>query len=85
MITALTLIALLTGCANTRSNAPVTSRAVDQIVVPAVIEYPAKVQDEAAAELALGKTPVLNEMIVDYGVMRDQARVALGRKVDLAR
>lgn len=77
---------LLAGCSSIHSKlAPATTAAVDQIVVPAVIEYPAKVQDEAAAEMKAGKSPVLAELVVDYGVMRDQARAALGRVVDLSR
>ena len=53
---------LLTGCAGTASNS-----------CPPVVEYTPAQQDEAAAELAL-PLPMLNIMVGDYMVMRDQSR-----------
>jgi hypothetical protein len=52
-----------------------------------VIVYDKETQAAAAAEMKkyCGVTPTMCNMIVDYGVMRDQARAALGEKVDVTR
>ena len=75
-IIALLSVALLTGCETIRS---------DALTAPDVINYPQETFDKAAIEMEGGSCPVLNEMIVDYGVMRDQSRLLKGEKVDVNR
>lgn len=58
-------LALLTGCATGRFN---------ELACPDVIQYPNATLDKAAAEMENCKSPTLCEMVVDYGVMRDQSR-----------
>ena len=67
---------LLTGCETIRS---------DALTAPDVINYTQEVLDKAALEMESGVAPTLNEMIVDYGVMRDQSRLLKGEKVDVDR
>lgn len=76
MIIGLLSIALLTGCETIRS---------EFLTAPDVIVYPKEVLDKAAAEMKSGVAPTLNELVVDYGVMRDQSRVLKGQKVDTGR
>lgn len=75
-IIALLSVALLTGCETIRS---------DALTAPDVINYPQETLDKASTEMEGGSCPVLNEMIVDYGVMRDQSRLLKGEKVDVNR
>lgn len=75
-IIALLSVALLTGCETIRS---------DALTAPDVINYPQEMLNKAATEMEGGSCPVLNEMIVDYGVMRDQSRLLKGEKVDVDR
>ena len=82
-IIALAFSVLLTGCNGTITNAPPK---LDKLTVPDVVEYPAETQEKAATEMKLCHlVPTLCEFIVDYGVMRDQARAARGIKVDVSR
>lgn len=74
--------ALLTGCESTLSD---SSAEINQVNYPIVVEYDAQTQEKAAAELEGGSCPVLSEMIVDYGQMRDETRVLLGQKVNVSR
>lgn len=67
---ALTLTALLTGCGHT---------IFDRLACPDVVQYSAKTQDAAAAEVMAGQAPALTEMVKDYGVMRDQSRACAGK------
>lgn len=76
MIIALLSSVLLTGCAQARS---------DKITAPGVINYPQETLDKAAEEMDSGSCPVLNELTVDYGVIRDQSRVLKGERVDVDR
>lgn len=75
---------LLTGCAQGifKAEAPPT---LERLAVPDVVEYPQEFRDKAASELDGGACPAMADMIVDYGVMRDQARAARGEIVDLDR
>lgn len=76
VIIALLSFALLTGCETIRS---------DELTAPDVINYPEESRMQAADEMEGGSCPMLNEWIVDYGVMRDQARLLKGEKVDVTR
>lgn len=67
---------LLTGCGTVRS---------DALTAPDVINYDEETMEKAAAEMGSGKSPTLNLLVVDYGVMRDQSRVLKGESVDLNR
>lgn len=58
-------LVLLSGCANGHFNA---------LACPDVVQYPESTLDKAAAEMEKCTSPTLCEMIVDYGVARDQAR-----------
>jgi len=40
---------------------------------------------KAAKEMEAGSAPTLNELVVDYGVMRDQSRTLKGETVDISR
>lgn len=55
---------LLSGCSTGHSN-----------VAPSVVEYPKEFQKTVAQEIIGGSCPASTEMIKDYSVMRDQARV----------
>lgn len=59
--------------------------ALDRMVIPDVIEYPQTVLDKAIVEIQSNSCNVLTDLTIDYGVMRDQARVAQGKKVDVKR
>lgn len=76
---------LLAGCAPERSSAPLEK--ADKITVPAVKEYTRGQMKQAADEMDKNctHTPMMCELINDYGRMRDQARAALGLKVDTGR
>jgi hypothetical protein len=73
---------LLTGCASTLSD---SAADINKVNYPIVVEYDAQTQDKAAVELESGACPVLAEMTVDYGQMRDETRVLLGQKVNVDR
>lgn len=74
---------LLNGCASPQhGNA---GSEYDKAIVPDVIVYPQTVLDKTVVELQSNSCPVMNDLVVDYGVMRDQARVSLGQKVDVKR
>lgn len=81
-ITVLASCALLAACAPTLSN---VNPKIDQLTVPDVVGYAPDVQDKAAKEIESNACPTLNSFMVDYGVMRDQARAALGKKVNVNR
>lgn len=73
----------LSGCANRQhGNA---GDAYDKAIVPDVIVYPQTVLDKTIVELQSNSCPTMTGLVIDYGVMRDQARVALGEKVDAKR
>ena len=83
MITSL----LTVGCSTAPSSGGKTEK-VDRLVVPHVKEYTKAQQKKAFDERQLyceKQTPMLCEMNNDYGRMRDEARVALGLKVDVKR
>jgi hypothetical protein len=75
---------LCAGCANTHSDLDTKA---DKIVVPSVKQYTASQQEQAATEMEnfCDKVPMLCQMIDDFGRMRDQARAALGVKVNVER
>jgi hypothetical protein len=61
---------LLSGCATVGSNGGGPS------ACPPVVEYSWEVQSRAAEELVLmPEDAAIGEMLSDYGVMRDQARL----------
>ena len=68
--------ALLAGCSTIRS---------DELTAPNVINYPEETMTKAAKEMEAGSAPTLNELVVDYGVMRDQSRTLKGETVDISR
>lgn len=73
------LIALLclNGCAAGGSNV----KKAMSLTAPDVVQYPKKTQIEAANELekcGIG-CRVVTEMMADYAVMRDQARILAGK------
>lgn len=79
------LMLLLAGCAKQPSSA---LEKADKLIVPAVKEYTASQQIQAANEMAAHckkNVPMLCEFVNDYGKMRDQARAALGLTVDVKR
>lgn len=77
------LIVPLSGCGNLpHGNA---GNAYDKAIVPDVIVYPQTVLDKTIVELQSNSCPAMTELVIDYGVMRDQARVALGEKVEVKR
>ena len=57
------------------------------MTVPDVVVYDKATQKKAAIEMEqyCSVTPTICNMIADYGVMRDQARAALGQNVDVNR
>jgi len=67
---------LLTGCETIRT---------DALTAPDIINYSQETLDRAAAEMESGVALTLNELIIDYGVMRDQSRVLKGKKVNVER
>lgn len=75
---------LCAGCGTTPSDLDVKA---DRLVVPQVKEYTPAQQDQAADEMDefCTKVPMLCQMVNDFGRMRDQARAALGIKVDVNR
>lgn len=77
------LIVPLSGCVGQpHGNA---GSAYDKAIVPDVIVYPQTVLDKTIVELQSNSCPAMTELVIDYGVMRDQARLALGKKVDVKR
>lgn len=80
----LTTLLLLSGCSLIPSSA---LEKADKLAVPDVRTYTDAEYDQAAQEMTDHCTlvPMLCRMINNYGVMRDQARVALGLAVDVAR
>ena len=58
------LVLSLSGCATVHSS-----------VAPDVKGYTRAQQNKAADEILSGQCPMLNNFMVDYGVMRDQSRV----------
>lgn len=73
-IIALTAMVLLSGCAGEPSKVTVQSK---RLVLPDVVEYPVDIQNKAADEMNGGSCSVLSDVFMpDYGVMRDQTRVA---------
>ena len=57
----------LSGCATVGSDPRLTT--------PDVVTYSRATQARAADEIQAGKCPVMTEMVKDYAIMRDQARV----------
>lgn len=76
MIIVLLCSVLLTGCETIRT---------DALTAPDIINYSQETLDRAAAEMESGVALTLNELIIDYGVMRDQSRVLKGKKVNVER
>lgn len=65
---------LLSGCATAGSEADIVT------ACPPVVEYRREFQARAADELALlPEGSAIAEMLADYAVMRDQARVCLAK------
>ena len=75
----LAILLLLSGCAKE------PSEVVDNLTLPDLVNYPQSKMTLAAAEIDANFCPILGELAVDYGVARDQIRVALGKKVDIMR
>lgn len=75
---------LCVGCAKEPSN---SVEKLDRLIVPQVKAYTPAQQDQAANEMAAhcNVVPMLCQMINDFGRMRDEARVALGLKVNVLR
>lgn len=73
---------LLTGCGTARFDA---SAEVVKVNLPTVQQYDKETQNKAAEEMESGQCSVLSDLIVDYGVMRDETRVLLGEDVDINR
>jgi len=73
---------LLTACAPVLSD---STAEINRANYPIVKQYDDKTLDSAAAELDGGSCPVLADMVVDYGQMRDETRVLLGEKVNVER
>lgn len=78
----LVLSVSLTGCAPALSN---SSADINKVNYPIVVEYDGATLDQAAGELESGTCPALANMTVDYGQIRDETRVLLGEKVNVAR
>lgn len=76
---------LLAACSTVPSSAP--DKRVAHLTVPNVRAYTKSQQQQAAAELKLygPKIPMVSTMMIDYGKMRDSARIAKGLKVDINR
>ena len=75
VIASLLSLTLLAGCATASFSA---LKEADRLTVPDVVEYPGPALDKTSNELDGGACPAMADMIVDYGVMRDQARAARG-------
>lgn len=60
--------------------AAVDSKATRTLTAPDVVAYTRAQQAQAADELERCGCPVLEEMMRDYCVMRDQSRVLQGKK-----
>ena len=75
---------LLAGCGTDHSSALVKA---DKLTVPAVKQYTKKQFAQAADEMNnhCPTVPMLCQLVNDYGVMRDQARAALGLPVKVDR
>lgn len=73
---------LLSGCGARLSD---SSAELNVVNYPLVKEYGRNELNSAASELESGLCPSLNNMIIDYGVMRDETRVLLGSSVDVER
>jgi len=60
---------------------------LDKLIVPDVKEYTPAQQNQVADEMEefCDKVPMLCQLANDFGVMRDQARVALGLAVNVGR
>ena len=80
-IISLALLALLAGCTT-----PISERAI-KLTQPDVVEYDKESQAAAAEEMKnfCTKVPTLCAYIIDYGVMRDQARAGKGETVNIKR
>lgn len=66
------------------------SRPVEQaerLIVPQVKEYTPAQQKQVAMEMETHcpVAPMMCQLVTDYGVMRDEARASLGKRVDVAR
>lgn len=75
---------LFAGCSSTVSKVDVKT---EKLIIPAVKQYTPAQQEKAADEMMnfCDDVPMLCQFVNDYGKMRDQARVALGMKVDVGR
>lgn len=80
----LIMVLLCAGCGPTLSSVNVKA---ERMTVPAVKQYTPAQQEQAAVEMETfcDKVPMLCMMVNDFGRMRDQARAALGLKVDVQR
>ena len=47
---------------------------VHELITPDVIVYSKEFQEKAANEIESGMCPVLTELVIDYGIIRDQTR-----------
>lgn len=65
----------LPGCSTTGSNF-----AACKVTAPALVNYSAKTETAAAAEVLGGSCPVMAGMLADCAVMRDQTRLLLKAK-----
>lgn len=73
-IIALIALVLPSACTEAPSKVAATSK---RLILPDVVEYPKEVQRKAADEMIGGRCPVISDVFMpDYGVMRDQTRVA---------
>lgn len=80
----LTTLLLIAGCSTAPSS---PGEKVDRLIVPDVVGYTPAEQKQAYEERRkhCSDVPMLCRMINDYGRMRDQARAALGLKVNVER
>jgi hypothetical protein len=71
----------LTGCASN------VTEDLAVLTLPDVVTYDKEFSTKAANEMDkyCPVAPMMCTMLVDYGVMRDQTRVAMGVKVDVSR
>lgn len=69
----------LTGCSQGVSDK------ADKLASPDIINYTPTQEKLAATEMLGGSCPMLNEFIIDYGVMRDQTRILRGENVNIER
>lgn len=77
----LLLLGSLTGCETALSD----TKDLGQVSYPTVVVYDQATQKAAAGEITAGSCPVMSDMLVDYGQVRDEIRVLLGQKVDVKR